>query len=63
MEFLNWLQALGKDASDATEGFQAKPIYILICVLLPVVFGLFVGFGLRLIERVIGMELGKGGGH
>jgi hypothetical protein len=63
MEFLNWLQALGNDANEAAKGFQAKPMYVFICVLLPVVFGLVVGFGLRLIERVIGMELGKGGGH
>jgi hypothetical protein len=63
MEFLNWLQALGTDANEAAKGFQARPMYVFICVLLPVAFGLVVGFGLRLIERVIGMELGKGGGH
>jgi hypothetical protein len=63
MEFFNWLQALGVDANEAAEGFQAKPMYVFICVLLPVAFGLVVGFGLSLIERVIGMELGKGGGH
>lgn len=63
MEFLNWLQALGKDANEAASGFQARPMYVLMCVVLPVVFGLCVGFGLRLIERIFGVELGKGGGH
>jgi hypothetical protein len=63
MEFLNWLQALGKDANEAANGFQARPMYILTCVALPVVFGLVVGFGLRLIEGIFGVQLGKGGGH
>ena len=61
MEFLNWLQDLGIDASQSENGFQAGPMYIFVCVALPVVFGLFVGFGLRLIERLFGVELGKGG--
>jgi hypothetical protein len=63
MEFLNWLQALGKDANPSAPGFQAGPMYVFVCVALPVVFGLLVGFGLRLIERIFGVELGKGGGH
>ena len=63
MEFLNWLQSLGKDANESLKGFQARPMYILVSVLLPVAFGLFVGVGLRLIERIFGVELGKGGGH
>jgi hypothetical protein len=63
MEFLNWLQTLGKDANEAANGFQARPMYIFMCVALPVVFGLSVGLGLRLIERILGVELGKGGGH
>jgi hypothetical protein len=63
MDFLNWLQSLGSDANETMKGFQPKPMYVLISVLLPVTFGLIVGFGLRLIERVFGVELGKGGGH
>jgi hypothetical protein len=63
MEWLNWLQDLGKDANPSAPGFQAKTAYILVCVLMPVFFGLIVGFGLRLIERFFGVELGKGGGH
>ena len=62
MEFLNWLQNLGKDASPAP-GFQARPMYVLVSVVLPVLVGLAVGFTLKLIERVLGVELGKGGGH
>ena len=63
MDFLSWLQNLGKDANPAVKGFQAKGMYVFMCVMLPVVFGLVVGFGLRLIERLFGVELGKGGGH
>ena len=62
MEFLNWLQNLGKDASPAP-GFQARFLYVVVSVFLPVTVGLVVGFGLRLIERVFGVELGRGGGH
>ncbi|MEW6366777.1 MAG: hypothetical protein AB1714_19285 [Acidobacteriota bacterium] len=61
MAFLDWLQALGKDANPAAEGFQAQPLYILACVVLPVTIGLVVGFGLRLAERLFGVELGRGG--
>ena len=63
MEFLNWLQALGQDANPSMDGFQAGLMYVFICVALPVVFGLVVGFGLRFIERMFGVELGRGGGH
>jgi hypothetical protein len=63
MDFLTWLQNLGKDANPAVAGFQAKPTYIVMCVLLPVVVGLIVGLGLRCIEQIFGIELGKGGRH
>jgi hypothetical protein len=63
MEFLNWLQDLGADMDLTVEGFQSGPMYVFVCVVLPVVFGLFVGFGLRFIERVFGVEIGQGGGH
>jgi hypothetical protein len=63
MDFLNWLQNLGRDTNTAAKGFQPSPMYIFISVMLPVVFGLVVGLGLRLIERIFGVELGKRGGH
>lgn len=62
MDFLGWLQDLGKDASPAP-GFQARPLYLLVSVVLPVTLGLFVGFSLRLVERLLGVELGKRAGH
>jgi len=62
VEFVNWLQSLGKDASPAP-GFQARPLYILVSVFLPIFVGLAVGFSLRFVERIFGVELGKGGGH
>lgn len=63
MGFLAWLQALGRDANPAQPGFQAQPMYVVMCVVMPVTIGLVVGFALRLIERVFGVELGRGGGH
>jgi hypothetical protein len=62
VEFLNWLQNLGRDASPAP-GFQASAAYVLVSVFLPVLLGLAAGISLRLVERVLGVELGKGGGH
>lgn len=61
MGFFEWLQALGSDANPAARGFQAQPLYVLVCVVMPVLVGLFVGYGLRFIERTFGVELGKGG--
>ena len=62
MDLLGWLQSLGKDASPAP-GFQARPLYVLVSVALPVTVGLGMGFLLRLIERIFGVELGKGRTH
>jgi ABC-type molybdate transport system permease subunit len=63
VEFLNWLQNLGRDANPAQAGFQASPWYVLMSVILPVIMGLISGYGLRFIERLFGVELGKGGRH
>ena len=62
MGFLGWLQSLGRDASPAP-GFQPQLLYLLVSIALPVTLGLFVGLSLRLMERVLGVELGRGGGH
>jgi hypothetical protein len=61
VDFLAWLQQLGTDADPGAKGFQARPLYLVVAVLLPVGVGLFVGFGLRLIERVFGVTRAKGG--
>lgn len=61
MNLIDWLQSLGVDADPARAGFQAQWLYIIVCAALPVVIGLFVGVGLRTIERIFGVELGKGG--
>lgn len=63
MNFLSWLQNLGRDADPSTPGFQASPLYVIMCVVLPVVMGLAAGYGVRMIERILGIELGKRGGH
>jgi hypothetical protein len=61
MGLLEWLAQLGKDADPIKAGFQAQPMYLLVCLVMPVAIGLFVGVGLRVIESVLGIELGKGG--
>lgn len=61
MDVLGWLQQLAKDANETAEGFQARPLYLLVSVLLPVTIGLVVGYGLKLIERAFGITLAKGG--
>ncbi len=61
MGFFQWLQSLGHDADPAKAGFQAQLLYIVVCVGMPVLIGAFSGFGLRAIERIFGIELGKGG--
>jgi hypothetical protein len=63
VDLMAWLHELGRDADPSAGGFQAGPMYVLVCVAMPVAVGLFVGWGLRLIERVFGIELGKSGGH
>ena len=63
MDVLNWLQNLGRDADTSAAGFQAKPMYVFMSVALPVGMGLVAGYGLRLIERILGIELGRRGGH
>lgn len=61
MNFLNWLQELGRDANPGADGFQASALYVAVSVALPVAIGVVVGFGLRFIEKVFGVELGRGG--
>jgi len=60
MDLIEWLQELGKDADPTQPGFQAQTLYVVMCVVLPVVIGLIAGFGLRAIERIFGITLGKG---
>jgi hypothetical protein len=61
MDFIQWLQELGRDANPGKAGFQPQLLYLAVCVGMPVAVGMLVGFGLRLIERIFGVELGKGG--
>lgn len=61
MHFIDWLQSLGRDADPAHPGFQARLLYIVVCAAMPVLIGVLVGVGLRAIERIFGIELGKGG--
>ena len=61
MELIQWLQELGRDSNPAAAGFQPRLAYLLVCIAMPLAIGMLVGFGLRFIERVLGVELGKGG--
>ncbi len=63
MNLLAWLQGLGRTADPTAQGFQAQPLYLLVSVLMPVTIGLAVGFGVRLLERLLGRERARGGGH
>jgi len=61
MTLIDWLQQLGKDADPLEPGFQPQLLYLVVCVCLPVAIGLLVGLGLRAIERIFRVELGKAG--
>jgi len=61
MDIAHFLHDLSRDANPSAEGFQAQPLYVVLSVGLPVIIGLAVGFGLKLIERIFGIELGRGG--
>ena len=61
MGLIDWLQALGVDADPAKAGFQPQLLYIAVCLAMPVTIGVVVGYGLRAIERIFGIELGRGG--
>ncbi len=60
MNLIQWLQELGRDTNPAKAGFQPQLLYVTVCVAMPVLIGLVVGFGLRLLERALGVQLGKG---
>jgi hypothetical protein len=62
-DFIQWLQELGADSNPEKAGFNPQAMYVVVCVVLPVTIGLFVGFGLRAIERIFGIQVGHGGGH
>ena len=42
MGFLEWLEAIGRDADPAKPGFQAQGMYLLVCVTGPILFGALV---------------------
>lgn len=63
MGFLEWLEAIGRDADPAKPGFQAQGMYLLVCVTGPMLFGALVAFLLTGIERVFGIKLSSKGGH
>jgi hypothetical protein len=63
MTFLNWLAALGRDADPAAAGFQAQPMYLVACVVGPMMFGAAVGLLIVGIERALGIKLSSRGGH
>jgi hypothetical protein len=63
MAFLDWLSALGQDADPTKAGFQAQGMYLLVCVLGPVLFGAVVALVLTGLERLLGIKLVSKGGH
>ncbi len=63
MDLLGWLQGLGRSADPLRPGFTPQPLYLVLCVLMPVTIGLVVGFGVRAVERLLGIERPREGGH
>lgn len=63
MPFLEWLEAIGRDADPSKPGFQAQGIYLLVCVLGPMLFGALAALLLTGIERLFGIRLSSRGGH
>ncbi len=63
MSFLEWLSALAQDADPARPGFQAQGMYLLVCVVGPVLFGGLVALTLTGLERLFGIKLTAKGGH
>ena len=62
--FLVWLNDVCADADPVKAGFQAKGLYLLLCVTGPVAFGSFVAATIAGIEKAFGIKLSsKGGGH
>jgi hypothetical protein len=61
--FLEWLSQLGTDANPTKSGFQARPLYLLVCVVGPVLFGATVALLLAGLERALGIKLSSKGGH
>lgn len=60
MDFLNFISDISLDAQPDLPGFQARPLYVLLSVVAPLIFGMLVGQILRLIETVLedGLRLG-----
>lgn len=60
MEFLEFLSRLRGDPM-CDPNWSARVEYVAMCVGLPIAFGVFVGMLLKVVERVFGVELGRGG--
>ncbi len=60
MEILDFLSRLRGDPL-CDPAWSAQIAYVALCVGLPLSFGIGVGLLLKAIERVFGIELGKGG--
>ncbi|MBI5533833.1 MAG: hypothetical protein HY898_14020 [Deltaproteobacteria bacterium] len=61
MSWMDWLARLGMDADPSKPGFQPQTSYLVTCLVMPIAIGLLVGVGLRVIEKIFNVELGKGG--
>lgn len=60
MDILDFLSRLRGDPL-CDPAWSAGLAYVALCVGLPLAFGISVGVLLKVIERVFGVELGKGG--
>lgn len=60
MEILNFLSGLRGDPL-CEPNWSPRLLYVALCVALPLTFGISVGLLLKAIERIFGIEIGKGG--
>jgi hypothetical protein len=61
MAFLEWLRVIGTDADPTEPGFQARGVYLIVCVMGPVLFGIAAALIMDATERIFGVKLSSGG--
>jgi len=53
VDFLSFISDISLDAQPDLPGFQARPLYVLLSVVAPLIFGILVGQVLRLLETLL----------
>ncbi|NSW55004.1 MAG: hypothetical protein HPY44_03240 [Armatimonadetes bacterium] len=53
MDFLKFVADISLDAQPDLPGFQARPLYVVLSVVAPLIFGMLVSQVLRVVETVL----------